>query len=92
MLGEGIALPHVRTMQARALAAAAIVWREGIHLDAPDDEPIRLVLAVVSPPYDDQTYLKLYKRLGHALQDEELLEWLRYVEAPGEVVRILARV
>ena len=92
MLGEGVALPHVRSMQARELAAAAIVWREGVDLGAPDDEPIRLVLAVVSPPYDDQSYLKLYKRLGHALRDAELLEWLRYVEEPGEVVGILARV
>lgn len=92
LLGEGLALPHVRTMQARELAAAAIVFRDAVDLGAPDDEPIRLVLCVVSPPYDDQSYLKLYKRLGHALKDTELLEWLQWVESPGEVVRLLANV
>ena len=55
-------------------------------------EPIRLILCVVSPPYDDQSYLKLYKRLGHALKDTELMEWLQWVEEPGEVVRLLANV
>lgn len=92
LLGQGLALPHVRTMQVRELAAAAIVWRQGCDLDAPDGEPVRLVLAVVSPPYDDQTYLRLYKRLGTALRDTELLEWLASVERPGEVVRLLANV
>lgn len=92
LLGGGLALPHVRTMQARELAAAAIVWRHGCDLDAPDGEPVRLVLCVVSPPYDDQTYLRLYKRLAVALRDTELLEWLSSVERPGEVVRLLANV
>jgi mannitol/fructose-specific phosphotransferase system IIA component (Ntr-type) len=92
LIGEGVALPHVRTMQARELAAAAIVFRTPVDLGAPDEEPIRLILAVVSPPYDDQSYLKLYKRLGAALKDTELLEWLEWVENPGEVVRLLASV
>jgi PTS system fructose-specific IIC component len=92
LLGGGVALPHVRTMQVRELAAAAIVWRHGCDLDAPDGEPVRLVLAVVSPPYDDQSYLRLYKRLAGALRDTELLEWLASVEKPGEVVRLLANV
>jgi mannitol/fructose-specific phosphotransferase system IIA component (Ntr-type) len=92
LLGEGLALPHVRTMQARELAAAAIVFREAIDLGAPDEEPIRLILCVVSPPYDDQSYLKLYKRLGHALKDTDLMDWLQWVEEPGEVVRLLGSV
>ena len=92
LLGGGLALPHVRTMQARELAAAAIVFREAVDLGAPDAEPIRLILCVVSPPYDDQSYLKLYKRLGHALKDTELMDWLQWVEEPGEVVRLLGNV
>lgn len=92
ILGGGLALPHVRTMQVRELATAAIVWRAGCDLDAPDGEPVRLVLAVVSPPYDDQSYLRLYRRLAVALKDTELLAWLASVERPGEVVRLLANV
>lgn len=89
VLGNGVAFPHVRTMQARDLAAAAIVSRPGLALDAPDGQPIHLILAVVAPPYEDQTYLKLYKRLGEALASEHLIDRLRAVKHPGEIVRIL---
>ncbi len=89
VLGRGVAFPHVRTMQARAVTAAAVVSREGFDLDAPDGVPIHLVLGLVSPPYEDQAYLRLYKRLGELLGSDHLIQSLRTIREPGEVVRLL---
>ncbi|MCI0343176.1 MAG: PTS sugar transporter subunit IIA [Planctomycetales bacterium] len=89
VLGRGVAFPHVRTMQARAVTAAAVVSRPGLDLEAPDGAPVHLVLALVSPPYEDQAYLRLYKRLGELLGSDHLILSLRAVREPGEVVRLL---
>jgi PTS system nitrogen regulatory IIA component len=47
-VGESVALPHCRAEIPRTIGALAISTR-GIPWDAPDDMPVRLVVALVSP-------------------------------------------
>jgi mannitol/fructose-specific phosphotransferase system IIA component (Ntr-type) len=88
--GHGVAMPHVRTLQARRLVLAVAVSRQGLALPTPDGEPVRLVIALVGPPYDDKAYLGAYRALGERL---ERPGWIGEVVASrerGEVVRALA--
>jgi mannitol/fructose-specific phosphotransferase system IIA component (Ntr-type) len=66
-LGGGMALPHVRSMQARAFQVALLRAPHGVWFDAPDDEDVRLFIAMVAPPYEDQQYLKLYRQISKAM-------------------------
>ena len=91
LLGHGVALPHVRTLQARKLVMAIGISHAGLPLDAPDGEPVRLVIALVGPPYDDRQYLTAYKRLGEALSEDGWVDRLVASEVPGEVLRALSR-
>jgi PTS system fructose-specific IIC component len=90
LLGLGIAMPHVRTLQARKLVMAVGISEKGLDLDAPDDEPVRIAIAIVGPPYDDKQYLQVYKRLSERLLEEGAVEAILDAEGPGEVVRALS--
>jgi len=90
LAGHGLALPHVRTLQARRLVLAVAVSRAGLELPTPDDEPLRLVIAMVGPTYDDKQYLQVYKRLSERLQDPDGISAVLDASEPGEVVRALS--
>jgi len=87
--GHGVAMPHVRTLQARKLVLAVAVSHAGLALGAPDEQPIGLVIAIVGPPYDDKAYLAMYRALGEQLQQPEWVQSVMAAVAPGEVVRAL---
>jgi mannitol/fructose-specific phosphotransferase system IIA component (Ntr-type) len=91
LLGQGVAMPHVRTMQARKPVMAVGISRRGLDLPTPDDQAVHLVIALVGPPYDDRMYLVTYKRLGEILLDPGRIEQIVASELAGEVLRALAR-
>jgi mannitol/fructose-specific phosphotransferase system IIA component (Ntr-type) len=90
-LGQGVALPHVRTMQAKELAMAVGVSHAGIPWDAPDGEPVRIFIAMVAPPYEDKFYLQVCQRIGRLFAQEHAAEAILGARSAGEVIRFLAR-
>jgi len=72
-LGGGIAMPHVRSRQARGLVMAVALSREGIDFGAPDGRPVRIFIALVAPAHDDRLYLRAVQQLAEL-----------FVEQPGE--------
>ncbi|MBN1422588.1 MAG: PTS sugar transporter subunit IIA [Planctomycetes bacterium] len=88
-LGSGVAMPHVRTIQAKSFVMAFGRAAPGLPFFAPDIEPVRLFFALVSPPYEDKTYLRVYQHLGHVLLDPERKEWLLSATEETEILRIL---
>jgi PTS system fructose-specific IIC component len=90
LLGLGIAMPHVRTLQARKLVMAVGISEEGLALDTPDGEPVRIAIAIVGPPYDDKLYLQVYKRLSERLLEDGAVDTILTAENAGEVVRALS--
>ena len=91
LLGHGVAMPHVRTLQARRLVIAVGISRSGLPLeDTPDGEPVRLVVAVVGPSYDDKQYIQVYKLLSERLLEPGLMDVVLNADEPGVVVRALS--
>ncbi|RME23195.1 MAG: PTS sugar transporter subunit IIA [Candidatus Zixiibacteriota bacterium] len=88
-IGHGVAIPHIRSMQAKDFMLSFARSSQGYDFDAPDDEPVRLFFAMAAPPYDDSFYLKAFKALAELLHDEAVREELLAVTRPGEVIRIL---
>jgi PTS system fructose-specific IIC component len=89
-LGQGVAIPHVRTMQAKSFTAAFLRSKPGIWFDAPDGEPVHVFIAMVAPPYEDAQYLKAYKELGKAMIDyPDMVSELRDAADEQEVMRLL---
>lgn len=93
-LGGRIALPHVRTQQAKgfAMAVAIVPAPEGLGFDAVDGEAVRVCIAMVAPAYDDRFYTKVERDLAEVFaKGPELVDELLAATSPGEVIRILSR-
>jgi PTS system fructose-specific IIC component len=91
-LGTGIAMPHVRTPQAKGFAMAVAVAPSGLAFDAVDGEPVRLFVAMVAPAYDDRFYLKVERDLAGAFaRGPELRDVLLGATSAGELIRLLGR-
>jgi len=88
-VGDGVAIPHVRTLQAREFLMCFGRSTEGLPFRAPDSEPVRLFIGMVAPPYDDRTYLKVYRELAPLLRDPERYQEFLSAEEPSEVLRLL---
>jgi len=89
-VGEGLALPHVRSLQPRSLVMIFARSRGGVEFLAPDGAPVHLFLGLTTPKYDDAAYLRFYKFIARAFTEEPWLPGaLMEAERPGEVIRII---
>lgn len=88
-IGMGIAIPHVRSMQAKDFSIAFARSKTGYDFNSLDNEPAHLFFIMAAPPYDDNFYLKVFKSLAETLQYENVRNELMSVESPGEVIRVL---
>ncbi len=86
-IGDGIAVPHVRSMQAKEFIIGFARAKDGYEFDAIDTQPVKLFFFMAAPPYDDNLYLKVFKALSESLQYESFREELLNVEEPYEVIR-----
>lgn len=87
-IGRGIAIPHVRTMNAKDMIMAFARSTEGVEFLAVDGEPVRLFLAVVAPPYDDAQYLKIYKEMAELFQDEEHVREIMEAGDSHQIIKV----
>ena len=90
-IGEGIAIPHVRTMQAKRFTLAFARSREGVEFGALDGAPVHFFFAVVAPPYDDRLYLQVYKRIGEVFGAPDAREQLMDAADEHEIIRLISR-
>lgn len=90
-IGEGFAIPHVRTMQVRNLTFALLRCKQGIDLDAYDGQLVQIFLGMVAPPYNDRLYLQVYRRLAEVILDVHIKFKPRLLaaESTEEMIQIL---
>ncbi len=86
-IGHGIAIPHVRTLQAKELVIGVARSDVGYDFDAPDGEPVRLFFVMAAPSYDDTLYLKVFKALAEVLRFDYFRERLLEIEQEYEIIR-----
>lgn len=89
-IGGGLAIPHVRTLQAKDFILAFARSTPGVEFDAPDGASVHFFFGVVAPPHDDRLYLEVYRRIGEVFGTPERKEALRRAANEHEVIRILS--
>jgi mannitol/fructose-specific phosphotransferase system IIA component (Ntr-type) len=86
-IGYGIAVPHVRTYQAKEFIIAVGRSIEGLEFDAPDGELVHLFFCMAAPQYDDKLYLQVFKSLAENLQFDYFREQLLAAQEEYDIVR-----
>lgn len=86
--GHGIAVPHVRTYQAKELIIGFARSESGYEFDAPDGKPVHLFFPMAAPSYGDETlYLRVFKALAEVLRFDYFRERLMTIGSEYEVIR-----
>jgi len=88
-LGGGLAIPHCRTLAVTRLRVAFGRHRTGIDYGAPDGKPVFAVFLIVAPPMEvSNQYLPVLGRLAQLLHDPAVVEQLRQIETPDELLAL----
>jgi len=88
-IGDGIAIPHIRSLQAKEFMLAFARSTAGYDFESFDTKPIHLFFVMAAPPYDDSLYLKVFKTLAEMLRFESFRKELMSLTSPGEVIRAI---
>ena len=89
LLGNGVAIPHARTVLARDIVCVAARCAEPVPF-GPQAEPVRLIFLLGIPPHRINEYLELMAVLVKRLRDPEVLHRLLTAETPEEFTGLLA--
>jgi len=68
-LGKGVALPHGRIKGLKHAVAAVVRLAEPVAFDAPDGQPVKLLIFLLVPESANQQHLELLSELAQMLSD-----------------------
>ena len=76
-LGHGVAIPHGRIKGLKNPLAAVLRLEQAIPFDAPDDEPVNLLIFLLVPEAATQRHLEILSEIAEMLSDRTLREQLK---------------
>ncbi len=76
-LGHGVAIPHGRIKGLKNPLAAVLRVQQPIAFDAPDDEPVCLLIFLLVPEAATQRHLEILSEIAEMLSDRDLRERLK---------------
>ena len=88
-IGSGLAVPHIRSKQAKEFMMAVARSTAGYDFGAIDGKPTHLFFVMAAPPYDDALYLRVFRSLMGMLQYESFRAELMAATQPGEFIRAI---
>ena len=89
-LGHGVAIPHGRVKRLKNPLAAVVRLSLAIPFDAPDDEPVLLLIFLLVPEAATQRHLEILSEIAEMLSDRELRERLKTELDAGAVHRLIS--
>ncbi|NBX05292.1 MAG: PTS sugar transporter subunit IIA, partial [Betaproteobacteria bacterium] len=69
-LGNGVAIPHGRIKGLKLPMAAVLLLEQPIGFDAPDNQPVDLLIFLLVPEAATQKHLELLSDIAALLSDE----------------------
>jgi mannitol/fructose-specific phosphotransferase system IIA component (Ntr-type) len=88
-VGRGIAVPHARLDGLQEPVIALGLAPEGLDFPAPDVEPVRIVMLILTPRQDAGAQLEILSDVSKTLRAEEVREKLLASHGYTEVVAAL---
>lgn len=89
-LGQGVAIPHGRIKGLKAPLIAILRASQGVAFEAPDNEPVRLLMVLLVPDHATEEHLELLSEVAEVLSDAELRETMLTATDPSVVLELLS--
>lgn len=89
-LGHGVAIPHGRIKGLKNPLAAVLRVQQPIPFDAPDDEPVTMLIFLLVPEAATQRHLEILSEIAEMLADRELRERLKTEATAAGVHKLIS--
>jgi len=89
-LGQAVAIPHGRIKGLKEAIAAVVRVAVPIPFDAPDGQPVRLLVFLLVPEHATEEHLEILSELAELLSDNSIRDTLLTADDSAGVHRILA--
>ncbi len=90
-LGHGVAIPHGRIKGLKAPMAAVLRLAQPIGFDAPDEQPVSLLIFLLVPEAATQKHLEILSEIAELLSDAGLRERIKGATAAADLHGLNAR-
>ncbi len=90
-LGHSVAIPHGRIKGLKAPMAAVLQLAKPIGFDAPDEQPVGLLIFLLVPEAATQKHLEILSEIAEMLSDADLRERLSASESAAEMHSLIAK-
>ena len=89
-LGHGVAIPHGRIKGLKNPLAAVVRLTQPIPFDAPDDEPVGLLIFLLVPEAATQRHLEILSEIAELLSDRDLRDRLKAAADAAALHKLIA--
>jgi nitrogen PTS system EIIA component len=89
-LGHGVAIPHGRIKGLKAPMAAMFSLSNPIGFDAPDEQPVSLLIFLLVPEAATQKHLEILSEIAELLSDAPLRERLKAAPSAEHLHSLIA--
>ena len=89
-LGHGVATPHGRIKGLKAPMAAVLQLAQPIGFDAPDEQPVVLLIFLLVPEAATQKHLEILSEIAELLSDATLREKIKSSADAAELHSMIA--
>jgi fructose-specific phosphotransferase system IIA component len=90
-IGDGIAIPHCRSIAVEKLTVLCALKSRGVAFKSPDGKPVKLFFLVVAPP-QDINYLVFLGKLVEILTDKKIKKGLFNITSFQEFTDLISGV
>ena len=91
-IGGGIALPHARMDRVKDVIICAAISNEGIDFDSLDEEPVHIIVLLLSNQKEAGLHLKTLAYLAKMLRDKSFVHLLRKAKDESEIISLISKV
>lgn len=89
-LGHGVAIPHGRIKGLKSPMAAVFRLDEAIGFDAPDEQPVNLLIFLLVPEASTQKHLEILSEIAELLSDAGLRDKLKSSDSADLLHHLIA--
>jgi PTS system nitrogen regulatory IIA component len=89
-LGHGVAIPHGRIKGLKAPMAAVFQLAQPIGFDAPDEQPVNLLIFLLVPEASTQKHLEILSEIAELLSDAAMRERIKASADAVNLHRLIA--
>lgn len=89
-LGHGVAIPHGRIKGLKSPMAAVFQLAQAIGFEAPDEQPVGLLIFLLVPEAATQKHLEILSEIAELLSDAALRERIKACDDAVELHKLIA--